>query len=46
MHPKTHVLNLQTTIKLKGLEPDNLYTNKETGEQFHGLQLMQFGVQI
>ena len=34
MRLKTHAINLQTTIKLKGLDKNHKYTDKESGEQF------------
>jgi len=46
MRLKTHATNLQTAIKLKGLDPDYKYTDKKTGEQYYGSQLMQFGKPI
>lgn len=46
MRLKTHAINLQTTIKLKGLEQNNIYTDKESGLKYYGSQLMQFGLQI
>ena len=46
MRLKTHVINLQTTIQLKGLDENYIYTDKESGEQYYGSQLMQFGLQI
>ena len=46
MRLETHAINLQTTVKLKGLEPDSIYTDKESGCKYYGSQLMQFGVPI
>ena len=46
MRLKTHALNLQTTIELKGLDENRIYTDKVSGEQYYGSQLMQFGLQL
>jgi len=46
MRLKTHAINLQTTIKLKGLDKNHKYTDKESGEQYYGSQLMQFGISL
>ena len=46
MRLKTHALNLQTTIKLKGLDENHIYTDKKSGEKYYGSQLMQYGIQI
>jgi len=46
MRLKTHAVNLQTTVKLKGLDPNAEYTDKESGQRYLGSQLMQFGIQI
>lgn len=37
---------LQTSIKLKGLDPNSIYTDNETNKQYYGSQLMQFGLHI
>ena len=44
MRLKTHAVNLQTTIKLQGLEQNRIYTDKKTGEKYYGSQLMQHGL--
>lgn len=44
MRLDTHAINLQTTIKLKGLCPDKKYINNNTGEKYYGSELMQFGI--
>ncbi len=41
---KSHAINLQTTIKLKGLDQNRIYTDKKSGEKYYGAQLMQFGL--
>lgn len=46
MRLKNHALNLQTTIKLKGLDENQIYTDKESGKEYYGVQLMQFGLQV
>lgn len=46
MRLKTHAINLQTTIKLKGLVPDGKYEDKTSGQIYYGSQLMQFGLPI
>ena len=44
MQFKTHAINLQTTIKLKGLDENHIYTDKESGKEYYGCQLMQHGL--
>lgn len=46
MRLKTHAVNLQTTIRLKGLDENRIYTDKESGKEYYGAQLMQFGLPI
>ena len=46
MRLKTHAINLQKTFKLKGLEENRIYTDKKTGAQYYGAQLMQHGIKI
>ena len=46
MRLKTHAINLQTTLKLKGLEEDRVYTDNKSGEKYYGAQLMQYGIPI
>ena len=46
MRLKTHAINLQTTIKLKGLVSDGKYEDKTSGQIYYGSQLMQFGLPI
>ncbi len=46
MRFKAHAVNLQTTIKLNGLEENRIYTDKKTGKQYCGSQLMQFGLPL
>ncbi len=46
MRLKTHAINLQTNLKLAGLDPDRLYTDTKTGEKYYGAQLMQHGLKI
>ncbi len=46
MRLKTHALNLQTTIKLKGLCEDTLYRDTVSGKTYLGAQLMHYGLPI
>ncbi len=46
MRLNNHAVNLQTTIKLKGLAPDKTYKDEKNGMSYLGSQLMQFGLQI
>ena len=46
MRLKTHALNFQTNIKLQGLDPNYIYTDKVSGERYCGSQLMQFGLPV
>lgn len=46
MRLKTHALNLQTTIKLKGLCEDTLYRDIVSGKTYLGAQLMHYGLPI
>lgn len=46
MRLKTHALNMQTNIKLKGLDSNYIYTDKESGKKYYGSQLMQYGIPI
>lgn len=46
MRLKTHAVNLQTTIKLKGLEPERVYTDVKSGQEYLGAQLMEYGLRI
>ena len=46
MRLKTHAVNLQTTIKLKGLDENRIYTNTKTGDKYYGAQLMEYGLPI
>lgn len=46
MRVKTHAVNLQTTIRLKGLEYNRVYTDENTGKEYLGAQLMQYGLRI
>ena len=46
MRLKSHAVNHQTTIRLTGLEPNRIYTDKESGQQYYGEQLMQHGLHI
>ena len=41
-----HAINLQTSIRLKSLEEDAMYTDTETGKEYYGSQLMQFGLPL
>ena len=43
---KQPAVNLQTTVKLEGLEPDCKYINEIDGKEYYGAELMQFGVPI
>jgi len=46
MRLSTHAINLQTTIKLNGLEFDSLYIDVNSGKEYYGAELTQFGLQI
>lgn len=46
MRSSTHAINLQTTIKLNGLEFDSLYIDVNSGKEYYGAELTQFGLQI
>ena len=46
MRLKTHAVNLQTTIKLKGLVENRMYTDKKSGDRYYGSQLMLFGLPV
>ena len=41
---KTHAINLQTSIRFKGLNPNRIYTNVQTGEEYYGSQLINYGL--
>lgn len=44
MRLKTHALNLQRFIRLKGLKENVIYTDKDSGQMYYGAQLMQQGI--
>jgi alpha-galactosidase len=46
MRLKTHAINLQTKFRLKGLDPERIYTDTKTGKQYYGAQLMEMGLPI
>ena len=46
MRIKTHVFNPHTPIRLEGLDENYVYTEKQSGEQYYGAQLMQYGLQL
>lgn len=46
MRLKTHAINLQTTIRVKGLEANAVYTDAATGQKYYGAQLMEYGLRI
>ncbi len=46
MRLKTHAINMQTTIRLKGLDENSIYTDKDSGKEYYGAELMHFGVAI
>lgn len=46
MQLKTHAINLQKTIRLKGLEPNGIYTDKVSGAKYYGSELMQYGLPV
>ncbi|MBO5321798.1 MAG: alpha-galactosidase [Clostridia bacterium] len=46
MQMSNHAVNLQNTVRLKGLEPNGIYLNKATGKKYCGSQLMQFGLPL
>jgi len=46
MRLKTHAVNLQTNVKLVGLDENKIYTDKATGKTYYGSQLMNYGLKI
>ena len=46
MRLKTHATNLQTNIKLCGLDENKVYTDKATGQTYYGSQLMNYGIKV
>ena len=46
MRLSTHVVNIQTNIKLCGLDENKVYTDKATGKTYYGSQLMNYGLKI
>ncbi len=46
MHLKTNAINLQTSVKLYGLDENRIYTDKATGQTYYGSQLMNYGLKI
>ncbi len=46
MRLKTHAVNLQTTVKLYGLDENKIYTDKATGKTYCGSQLMNYGIKV
>ena len=46
MQMSNHAINLQNTVRLKGLEPNGIYLDRTTGEKYYGSQLMQFGLPL
>ena len=46
MRLKTHAINLQTNLKLYGLDENKIYTDKATGQTYYGSQLMNYGIKV
>ncbi|MBO5359062.1 MAG: alpha-galactosidase, partial [Clostridia bacterium] len=46
MRLKTHAVNLQTNVKLYGLDENKIYTDKATGKTYYGSQLMNYGLKV
>ncbi|MBO5852516.1 MAG: alpha-galactosidase [Clostridia bacterium] len=42
----SHAVNLQNTIRLKGLDENYLYTDTKTGEKYYGSQLINYGLKL
>ena len=42
----THAVNIQTNIKLVGLDENKVYTDKASGQKYYGSQLMNYGLKI
>lgn len=46
MRLSTHAINLQTTIKLNGLEFDSVYIDVNSGKEYCGAELTHFGLEL
>ena len=46
MRLKTRAVNIQTNFRLKGLKENYIYTEQNTGKQYSGAQLMNYGITI
>ena len=46
MRLRTHSVNIQTNIKLVGLDGNKIYTDKATKQTYYGSQLMNYGLKI
>ena len=46
MRLNNHAVNIQVTVKLKGLDENRIYTEKSSGKQYNGAQLMQYGIRL
>ena len=46
MRLSTHAVNIQTNIKLVGLDENKIYTDKATKQTYYGSQLMNYGIKI
>lgn len=46
MRLDTHAFNIQTTVKLCGLDENRVYKDKATGQTYYGSQLMNYGLKI
>lgn len=46
MRLSTHAINLQTTIKLNGLEFDSVYIDVNSGKEYCGAELTHFGLKL
>ena len=46
MRLSTHAVNIQTNIKLVGLDENKIYTDKATKQTYYGSKLMNYGIKI
>ena len=46
MRLSTHAVNIQTNVKLCGLDENKIYTDKATKQTYYGSQLMNYGLKI
>lgn len=46
MRLSTHAVNIQTNIKLYGLDKNKIYIDKATKQTYYGSQLMHYGLKV